>query len=661
MSRFFKSAAFPILIVVVLAFFAQKLISPSSDAPKQTYGDFISQVNAGDIKTVTLKTKNNTVSVKPKTGPGYEVGFTEQGAQGLENRLQALKDKGKIQDYDVQGRKSNGWLSLLTYVLPFLIFFGFWIFLMNQVQGGGSKVMSFGKSRAKRLSVDSPKISFRDVAGVDEAVEELHEIKEFLENPKKFQALGARIPKGVLLYGPPGTGKTLLARAVAGEAGVPFFSIAGSDFVEMFVGVGASRVRDLFEQAKQNSPCIIFMDEIDAVGRHRGAGMGGGHDEREQTLNQLLVEMDGFESKDNIIMIAATNRPDILDPALLRPGRFDRQIAVDRPDRKGRARILDVHTRGKPLAKDIDTDTLAGQTPGFTGADLSNLVNEAALLAARIGKREITQTELEEGIMRVIAGPEKKTRLMGEKERLITAYHEMGHAIVGHFLEHSDPVHKISVISRGQALGYTISMPSEDKFLTTRSELLDSIAMTLGGRAAEELIFAEITTGASNDLEKVTSTAKQMVMRFGMSDKLGLRVFGHDHGQPFLGREFQTEPDYSDEIARDIDEEIRRIVESAHQRAKDLLNEHRESLASISEILLRRETIESDEFLGLLDGKSEEEVFAAADAAADAGLPPAPPAAADRAGRETPRALPRPGLAGAESRGLEYPEKPELA
>ena len=435
-------------------------------------------------------------------------------------------------------------LSLLTYVFPILIFIGFWIFLMNQVQGGGSKVMSFGKSRAKRMSVDSPKITFRDVAGVDEAVEELHEIKEFLENPKKFQALGARIPKGVLLYGPPGTGKTLLARAVAGEAGVPFFSISGSDFVEMFVGVGASRVRDLFEQAKQNSPCIIFMDEIDAVGRHRGAGLGGGHDEREQTLNQLLVEMDGFEAKDNIIMIAATNRPDILDPALLRPGRFDRQITVDRPDRKGRAKILEVHTRGKPLAKGIDVDTLAGQTPGFTGADLSNLVNEAALLAARTGKKEIGQTELEEGIMRVIAGPEKKTRVMGEKERLITAYHEMGHAIVGHYLEHSDPVHKISVVSRGQALGYTISLPTEDKFLTTRAELLDTMAMTLGGRAAEEIVFGEITTGASNDLEKVTATAKQMVMRFGMSEKLGPRVFGHDHGQPFLGREFSSEPDY---------------------------------------------------------------------------------------------------------------------
>ena len=409
---------------------------------------------------------------------------------------------------------------------------------MNQMQGGGSRVMSFGKSKAKRMSVDAPKITFRDVAGVDEAVQELHEIKEFLENPKKFQALGARIPKGVLLYGPPGTGKTLLARAVAGEAGVPFFSISGSDFVEMFVGVGASRVRDLFEQAKQNSPCIIFMDEIDAVGRHRGAGMGGGHDEREQTLNQLLVEMDGFEMKDNIILIAATNRPDILDPALLRPGRFDRQVVVDRPDRKGRKQILEVHTRGKPLAKEIDLDALAGQTPGFTGADLANLINESALLTARTGKREITMDELEEGIMRVIAGPEKKTRVMSEKERLVTAFHEMGHAIVGHMLPNCDPVHKVSIIGRGQALGYTISLPGEDKFLTTRAELADTMAMTLGGRAAEEIVFGEITTGASNDLEKVTATAKQMVMRFGMSERLGPRVFGHDRGQPFLGREF---------------------------------------------------------------------------------------------------------------------------
>jgi cell division protease FtsH len=664
MSRFFKSAAFPILIVVVLAFFAQRLISPSDQANKPTFRDFNAQLDAGEIRNVNMKNKDNTIEVTLRDGgQKYKVGFADDYGGILTNRLIAAQESGKLQDFNIVGKQSNGWLSLLTYVLPFLIFIGFWIFLMNQVQGGGSKVMSFGKSRAKRMSVDSPKITFRDVAGVDEAVEELHEIKEFLENPKKFQALGARIPKGVLLYGPPGTGKTLLARAVAGEAGVPFFSISGSDFVEMFVGVGASRVRDLFEQAKQNSPCIIFMDEIDAVGRHRGAGMGGGHDEREQTLNQLLVEMDGFEAKDNIIMIAATNRPDILDPALLRPGRFDRQITVDRPDRKGRAKILEVHTRGKPLAKDIEVDALAGQTPGFTGADLSNLVNEAALLAARTGKKEITQTELEEGIMRVVAGPEKKTRVMGEKERLITAYHEMGHAIVGHFLEHSDPVHKISIISRGQALGYTISMPQEDKFLTTRAELNDTMAMTLGGRAAEEIVFGEITTGASNDLEKVTATAKQMVMRFGMSEKLGPRVFGHDHGQPFLGREFSSEPDYSDEIAREIDDEIRRIVEAAHQVAKDMLLEHRDSLTTISELLLKRETIESQEFEALLAGKSEEEVFGPDETPTGPGTPERPelPSAADRAAGKL--GLPRPGLAGgaAEARGLDLPEKPELA
>ncbi len=660
MSRFFKSAAFPILIVIVLAFFAQRLISGGQKEKAPTYSEFIAQLSAGELKSVDLKTKNNTVIVVPRSGKEYETGFTTAGSDRLEAQLQSAEDQGKLAGgYNIQGSKTNGLVSMLTYVLPFLIFIGFWIFLMNQMQGGGSKVMSFGKSRAKRMTADSPKITFRDVAGVDEAVEELHEIKEFLENPKKFQALGARIPKGVLLFGPPGTGKTLLARAVAGEAGVPFFSISGSDFVEMFVGVGASRVRDLFEQAKQNSPCIIFVDEIDAVGRHRGAGMGGGHDEREQTLNQLLVEMDGFTMTDNVILIAATNRPDILDPALLRPGRFDRQIVVDRPDRKGRARILDVHTRGKPLAKEIDTDTLAGQTPGFTGADLANLVNEAALLAARHGKREVTQVELEEGIMRVIAGPEKKTRVMSDKERLVTAFHEMGHAIVGHYLEFSDPVHKISIVSRGQALGYTISMPQEDRFLTTRAELLDSMAMTLGGRAAEEIIFSEITTGASNDIEKVTATAKQMVMRFGMSERLGPRVFGRDQGQPFLGREFSSAPDYSDEIAREIDDEIRRIIESSHQRARDMLAEHREVLETTSRILLKRETIERNEFLALLDGKSEEDVFGPD----DAPEPPTDSAPEAAAERDAPRPTTLPGLAGGalEARGLDLPEKPEPA
>jgi cell division protease FtsH len=646
--RFFKSAWFPLLIVVVLAFFAHQLISPGQQQEEPTYNEFIAQINDDpqSIESVTIQTKDHTVDVKETNGEEYSTGYPENTEESLVNSLQRNEVETKV-----EGTGGSSILSLLTYVLPFILFFAFWVFLMNQMQGGGSKVMSFGKSRAKRLSVDAPKITFRDVAGADEAVQELHEIKEFLENPKKFQALGARIPKGVLLYGPPGTGKTLLARAVAGEAGVPFFSISGSDFVEMFVGVGASRVRDLFEQAKQNSPCIIFMDEIDAVGRHRGAGMGGGHDEREQTLNQLLVEMDGFEMKDNIILIAATNRPDILDPALLRPGRFDRQIVVDRPDRKGRKQILEVHTRGKPLAKSIDLDALAGQTPGFTGADLANLINEAALLTARSDKREISMQELEEGIMRVIAGPEKKSRVMSEKERLVTAYHELGHAIVGHVLPHTDPVHKISIISRGQALGYTISLPTEDKFLTTRAELTDTMAMTLGGRAAEEIVFGEVTTGASNDLEKVTETAKQMVMRYGMSDRLGPRVFGHDRSQPFLGREFSAEPDYSDEIAREIDDEIRRVVEEAHQTAKDVLTERREAMDKISRILLERETIDSEQFEALLEGASEDEVFGEE----EEPKAPKPEPEPSKPQREGPRPVPRPrpGLAGgtAEMRG----------
>ena len=645
MRRFFRSAAFPILIVIVLAFFAQRLISPGEQEDPPSYNEFIQQIenDPESIQSVTLAPKSQTAKVVETNDEEYSTGYPPNTEESLVNTLR----RNDIET-DVEGTGGSSILGVLTYILPFLLFLGFWIFLMNQMQGGGSRVMSFGKSRAKRMSVDAPKITFRDVAGADEAVQELHEIKEFLENPKKFQALGARIPKGVLLYGPPGTGKTLLARAVAGEAGVPFFSISGSDFVEMFVGVGASRVRDLFEQAKQNSPCIIFMDEIDAVGRHRGAGMGGGHDEREQTLNQLLVEMDGFEMKDNIILIAATNRPDILDPALLRPGRFDRQIVVDRPDRLGRRKILEVHTRGKPLAKELDLDTLAAQTPGFTGADLANLINEAALLTARSGKREITMIELEEGIMRVIAGPEKKTRVMSEKERLVTAYHELGHAIVGHLLPNCDPVHKISIISRGQALGYTISLPTEDKFLTTRAELADTMAMTLGGRAAEEIVFEEITTGASNDLEKVTESAKAMVMRYGMSERLGPRVFGHDRSQPFLGREFGAEADYSDEIAREIDDEIRRIVEEAHQTARGILEENKEGLDRISKILLERETVDAEQFVKLLEGAAEEDVFAD-DADAEPAEAEPEPEAERRPGREGPRPMPsppRPGFAG---------------
>jgi cell division protease FtsH len=609
LNRFFRSALFPLIVIVLLVYLAsQTLMGGDKNEKKLTYSEVQGLVrdNPSDVDKVLFTPNKRQITVELKNDqPTAKANYPSDQSQLAFERL--LKQKGV--KYDSKGTGGFSLTSLLISVLPFLLLIGFWIFLMNQVQGGGSKVMSFGKSRAKRMTPDAPKIGFKDVAGVEEAVEELHEIKEFLENPKKFQALGARIPKGVLLYGPPGTGKTLLARAVAGEAGVPFFSISGSDFVEMFVGVGASRVRDLFEQAKQAAPCIVFMDEIDAVGRHRGAGLGGGHDEREQTLNQLLVEMDGFELKDNIILIAATNRPDILDPALLRPGRFDRQIVVDRPDRNGRKKILEVHAKGKPLATEIELDTLAAGTPGFTGADLANLVNEAALLAARRGRKTIGQDELEEGIMRVIAGPEKKTRLFSEEERKVTAYHEMGHALVGHYLDQDAEVHKISIISRGQALGYTISLPREDRYLTTKSSLMDQLAMTLGGRAAEELVFNEVTTGAANDLEKVTHTAKQMIMRFGMSEKLGPRVLGRNQDMPFLGREMASEPDYSEDMARDIDEEIHLVIEDGHRRARNVLEEHIEELHKLSAILIERETIDKDQFQRLLAGENEEAVF----------------------------------------------------
>jgi len=612
-AKFLRSVAFPILIIVLLALFVQQmLVNRDSGEKEMEFHEFYQKVRNDEVKSILINPKDQMMKVVLVEGDREtSVGYTE------DYPLTQLLLDNEV-DFTSEGTGSSMWSSLLISALPILIIVIFWLFLMNQMQGGGNKVMSFGKSRAKRMTADQPKVTFKDVAGVDEAVEELQEIKEFLENPKKFQNLGAKIPKGVLLYGPPGTGKTLLARGVAGEAGVPFFSISGSEFVEMFVGVGASRVRDLFEQAKQNSPCIIFVDEIDAVGRHRGAGMGGGHDEREQTLNQLLVEMDGFEMQDNVIMIAATNRPDILDPALLRPGRFDRQIVVDRPDRIGREAIIKVHTRGKPLAKNISADVLAAQTPGFTGADLANLVNEAALLAARHGKKEIGMEELEEGIMRVVAGPEKKSRILSSKEKLITAYHEVGHAIVGHLLPYADPVHKVSVISRGQALGYTISLPTEDRFLVSKSELLDRLASTLGGRAAEEIQFDEVTSGAANDLQQATGIAKQMIMRYGMSEKLGPRTFGHDHAQPFLGREFGQEPDYSNEIAQEIDEEMKKIIEDAHQRARNILLENKENLDLITNILVERETLEKEEFEALLNGTSPEEVFREKDAKREA-------------------------------------------
>jgi cell division protease FtsH len=567
---------------------------------------FVTGLPENDPNRLTVKDEDQTVTGLYRPDGGREPKEFEYPYTSLTDVASQLNEADI--PFEVDPPNNGFWFTLIGTLAPIMLIILFFILFMSSMQGGGNRVMSFGKSRARRMTKDQPKVTFSDVAGADEAVQELTEIKEFLEAPQKFQKLGARIPKGALLVGPPGTGKTLLARAVAGEAGVPFFSISGSDFVEMFVGVGASRVRDLFEQAKQNSPCIIFMDEIDAVGRQRGAGLGGGHDEREQTLNQLLVEMDGFDSKSGIIMLAATNRPDILDPALLRPGRFDRQIVVDRPDLPGREKILKVHTRGKPLGNDVDVGTLARGTPGFTGADLANLVNEAALLAARHDKDQIDMSEMEEAIDRVIAGPERKTRLISEKEKEITAYHEAGHAIVGALLPEADPVHKITIIPRGQALGITMSLPTEDRFMMSRGQLMAQLAMMLGGRAAERVTFEEITTGASNDLERVTQTARQMVTRFGMSDKLGPMALGHQQGQVFMGRDFNNQPDYSDEIAFQIDKEIRRIVDESYDAAEDLLVRNRTLLDKLSKELIEYETVDAKHLMRLIEEHAADEV-----------------------------------------------------
>jgi len=634
LGRFFKSAAFPILIVLLIAFFVQSLFTGAQPQKDLTFMEFQRAVEGKQVSDAVIKTRDGLVEGSLKSGQKFSIGVPP------DYDIAKFMVDNEV-DFSTDVQRQSIWVSLLSTFLPILILVAFFLFFMNQMQGGGSRVMSFGKSKAKRMSLDAPKVTFRDVAGVDEAVEELMEIKEFLENPKRFQALGARIPKGVLLFGPPGTGKTLLARAVAGEAGVPFFSISGSDFVEMFVGVGASRVRDLFEQAKQNQPCIIFMDEIDAVGRHRGAGMGGGHDEREQTLNQLLVEMDGFEANESIILIAATNRPDILDPALLRPGRFDRQIVVDRPDREGRKAILDVHTKGKPLSPAIDLDVLAASTPGFTGADLANLVNEAALLAARANKKIVEMDELEEATLRVIAGPEKKSRLLSEEERLITAYHETGHALVAHLLPNADPVHKVSIISRGQALGYTITLPTEDKFMVKRGEIMDKLAHMLGGRVAEEVRFDDITTGASNDLQRATETARRMITQYGMSESLGPLTFGHDPGQPFVGRDYGAGQEYSEETARRIDEEIRRVIDEAYSAATRLLHDHREQLDFVAGLLVERETIDKDEFVALLEGGDPSEVFKVRDEKNARKKAEAERAAAQRKAREEAEELKR--------------------
>ena len=590
MPKLRRSVILAIVVALVVGFVAYRVVVSTSSPKDLSLDGYLRRVDAGKVATATIHDKDHNVTGELTDGTDYKVSFPDSYTKTLTQQLV----RNDVKDIETDHQSESAWVSLLFSLLPFALLALVLLWVLGQVQGGGTKVMGFGKSRAKVVSKDQPKVTFGDVAGLDEAVEELEEIKEFLASPAKFQQMGAKIPKGVLLFGPPGTGKTLLAKAVAGEAGVPFFSISGSDFVEMFVGVGASRVRDLFEQAKTAAPAIIFVDEIDAVGRHRGAGLGGGHDEREQTLNQLLVEMDGFDQKQGVILLASTNRPDILDPALLRPGRFDRQIVVDRPDLEGRKAILAVHARGKPLAPGVDLDVIARRTPGFTGADLANLMNEAALLSARHDLPLIGLPQLEEAIDRVMAGPERRSRLISEREKRVIAFHESGHALVAHALPNTDPVHKISIIPRGRALGYTLTLPTEDKFLVTRSELADELARLLGGRTAEELIFAEPTTGAQNDIDRATTIARQMVTEFGMSDALGPMRFGHPQGEVFLGRDFNSTPDYSEEVAASIDGEVRALIDSAHVVALDVLTDNREILDRLAAELIEHETLEAE-------------------------------------------------------------------
>ena len=602
LKRIFRGWVLAILFVAIILVILYKLVNTGPQYKLVPTSQAIAAIQSGQVRSVTLTDVDQTIQLTTTGRLGtHNWQSSWVGAQGsqLANDLQQQVAKGTLSKsaYTVKVPKSSSFWTLIFSYLPFLIIFLLFMVFLNQMQGGGSRVMNFGKSKAKLITKDTPKTTFGDVAGADEAIEELQEIKEFLQSPGKFQAIGAKIPKGVLLYGPPGTGKTLLARAVAGEAGVPFYSISGSDFVEMFVGVGASRVRDLFEQAKANAPAIVFVDEIDAVGRHRGAGFGGGHDEREQTLNQLLVELDGFDTKGGVIVIAATNRPDILDPALLRPGRFDRQIVVAQPDLVGRKGILRVHARGKPFGPDVDLDIIARRTPGFTGADLANVINEGALLTARANQTQIQMASLEEAIDRVTAGPKRKSLILAEKERKIIAYHEGGHALVGHALPNADPVHKITIIPRGRALGYTAAAPAEDKFLVSRAEMMDQLAMLLGGRTAEELVFHEPTTGAANDIEKASSIARGMVTEYGMSERLGARKFGTGDGEPFLGREMSHARDYSEEIASAIDDEVRRLIESAHDEAWEILVQYRDVLDHLVLQLLEHETLSRDQVL----------------------------------------------------------------
>lgn len=587
MNKFFKNVLFYLLIIMVIIWMFDLYGEKNSKPADISYTSFMQHVQQDEIKQVTIV--DNVISGKLKDGKEFST--VAPNDSKLVEKLEAKK-------VDIKAElppQPPWWMSILSSILPMLIIVGLWFMLMNQGGAGGGKVMNFGKSRARRYDEEKLKITFKDVAGAEEAKQELEEVVEFLKHPQKYNDLGAKIPKGVLLYGPPGTGKTLLAKAVAGEAGVPFFSISGSDFVEMFVGVGASRVRDLFDQAKKSAPCIVFIDEIDAVGRQRGAGLGGGHDEREQTLNQLLVEMDGFSANEGIIMIAATNRPDILDPALLRPGRFDRQIVVDRPDIKGRTEILKVHVKGKPMGPDVNLDVIAQRTPGFTGADLSNLVNEAALLTARKDEKAINMPEMEEAAERVIMGPERKSRVISDKEKRLTAYHEGGHTIVGMLLEHTDPVHKVTIIPRGRAGGYTLSLPKEDKYYATRSEMLDELKVLLGGRVAEALVLKEISSGASNDLQRATQLARQMICEYGMSENIGPVTFGHRQDQVFLGRDIARDKDYSEEVAAEIDKEVRSFMEDAYAATEKLLSDNIDKLHVIAKALMEKETLEEEE------------------------------------------------------------------
>jgi cell division protease FtsH len=597
--RIFRGPFLYIVIAIAVVWIGSTLLT-GSGFKQITTDQGLTELSSGNVSSAKILDGDQPrVDLTLKSADGSSAGGTQVQFYYVEARadqvIDAVDKAAPAKGYDDVPPQANWLLSAASILLPLAVLGLFLWIMLSGMQGGGNKVMQFGKSRAKLVSKETPKVTFGDVAGADEAIEELGEIKDFLKEPAKFQAVGARIPKGVLLYGPPGTGKTLLARAVAGEAGVPFYSISGSDFVEMFVGVGASRVRDLFDQAKQNAPAIIFVDEIDAVGRHRGAGLGGGHDEREQTLNQLLVEMDGFDVKTNVILIAATNRPDILDPALLRPGRFDRQIGVDAPDLKGRQRILEVHSKGKPLAHGVDLEILARKTPGFTGADLANVLNEAALLTARSNAQLIDNRALDEAVDRVIAGPQRRSRVMKDQEKLITAYHEGGHALVAASLNHTDPVTKVTILPRGRALGYTMVMPLEDKYSITRNELLDQLAYAMGGRVAEEIVFHDPTSGASNDIEKATSTARRMVTEFGMSALIGSVKLGAASGEMFLGRDMGHSRDYSDELAEQVDAEVRTLIESAHDEAYQMLTANRAVLDRLATELLEKETLDQHE------------------------------------------------------------------